>query len=274
LPFRFRDRPVQSVASLLRHLQGDERRLSADSKAAGKVVWYRGLRSRAHELVPTFHVQRRDVSDEIHMMNLFKQNAHEFLEGQIPSSEWEWMFLMRHHGLPSRLLDWSENPLVGLYFATEPDRQIRNEDGALWCLLPAQLNRWSLAWPDDTFALPMFTEREAEYSLGENETLRIYLPRGVRQARSSAEARPPAAAISIRTSKRIQAQLGVFTIHHADRKPLEDSGDQSHIWRFIIPAAQKAAIQTELRRIGITRLTLFPELDSVAEEAGAALGGT
>src|SRR3990170_6695909 len=141
LPFRFRNRPVQNVANLLRRLQEDERRLSADPKAAGKVVWYRGLSSDAHELVPTFHVQRRDVSDEIYMMNLFKQNAHEFLEGQIPLSEWEWMFLMRHHGLPSRLMDWSENPLVGLYFATEHDGQRRKQDGALWCLLPIQLNR-------------------------------------------------------------------------------------------------------------------------------------
>ena len=273
LPFRFRDRRVRNVANLLRRLQEDERRLAADPRAAGKAVWYRGLKSDTHKLVPTFHVQRRDVNDEIYMMNLFRQNAHEFLEGQFPSSEWEWMFLMRHHGLPSRLLDWSENPLVGLYFATEPDRQRRSQDGALWCLLPTQLNRWSLAWPDNSLALPMFTEQEAEYSLGENEGLLNYLPSRIRRPRSSAKPLAPAAAISIRTSKRIQAQLGVFTIHHADQRPLEDSGDQSHIWRFIIPAAQKAAIQAELGRIGITDLTLFPELDNVAREAGAAMGG-
>ncbi len=273
MPLRFADnRRVRDVAELLGHLKEDERRLSAEP-GVGKVVWHRGLSRATHKLVPTFHVKLLDVDDEIYMMNLFRQNAHEFLDGARPSSEWEWMFLMRHYGLPSRLLDWTENPLAGLYFATEPDEGREREDGALWCLLPVQLNRWSLGWPDDSLALPMFTEDAAEFSLGENLGLLNYLPSRIRRPRASAEPLAPAAAISIRTSKRIQAQLGVFTIHHAGRGPLEASGDQRHVWRFRIPAAQKAAIRAELRRIGITRLTLFPELDSVAREAGAALGG-
>ena len=270
MPFRFAEKPVQDVAELLRHLEEDERQLSAEPNDS-RVVWYRGLPSSDYGLVPSFHVQRRNIKDEIHMMNLFRQNAHEFLEGQLPSSEWEWMFLMRHHGLPSRLLDWSENPLVGLYFATETVEP--TADGALWCLVPGRLNGWSLGWPGDSLALPMFTEDKAEFSLGENESLRNYLPSRIRRPRPSDQPIAPAAAISIRTSKRIQAQLGVFTIHHADRRSLEDSGDQSHIWRFIIPADQKAAIRAELRRIGIKPLSLFPELDNVAREALAALGG-
>jgi len=269
LPLRFPDRRVEDVTELLSRLKEDELRLSAQP-GVGKIVWYRGLSSATYKLVPTFHVQRRKVTDEIYMMNLFRQNAHEFLEGSLPSSEWEWMLLMRHHRLPSRLLDWSENPLVGLYFATEPGG---NRDGALWCLLPARLNRWSLGWPDNNFALPMFTEQEAEFTLGENEGLLNYLPSRIRRPRSPAGPLLPAAGISIRTSRRIQAQLGVFTIHHADRTPLEDAGDQSHVWRLTIPAGKKAAIQAQLSQIGITRLTLFPELDNVAKEAASAVGG-
>lgn len=270
---RFRERRIGTVADLLRHLKEDERRLPVGAGNSREVVWYRGLSKKSHDLVPTFHVGRHDVNNEIYMMNLFRQNAHEFLAGRDPSSEWEWMILMRHHGLPSRLMDWTENPLVGLYFATEVHARRRDTDGVMWCLLPTQLNRWSLNWPSSSHALPMFTEQESEFSLGENESLLNYLPSRVRRPRSRVSPLAPAAAIGVRTSKRIQAQRGVFTIHHSDRTPLQHAGDQSHVWKFIIPVLQKAAIRAELRRLSITELTLFPELDHVASEATARLRG-
>jgi hypothetical protein len=274
LPLRFPDRQLRSVGELLRYLEQDERRLSAGTDAA-KIVWYRGLSRASYALLPTLHVRRLDVANEVYMMNRFRQDAHQSLEGRHPSSEWEWMFLMRHHGSPSRLLDWSENPLVGLFFSTQTVHENAHEDGALWCLLPARLNRWSLGWPEDDLALPMFTTEAGEFPRGENEVLLNYLPSRMRRPRPTAGPLPPAAAISVRASRRIQAQRGVFTIHHAEPHPLESYGDQSHVWRFTVPAGQKASIQAQLRRIGITRLTLFPELDNVAIEAAeaAALGG-
>lgn len=266
---RFADRRVCSVAELLAEIKRDEERLAAEPQV-GKTVWYRGLSKAAYKLVPTLYRKGLDGRNEIYMMNRFRQDAHEFLPGREPSSDWEWMLLMRHHGSPSRLLDWSENPLVGLFFATECEG---NRDGALWCLLPLQLNRWSLRWPESSLALPMFTIRESEFPSEENETLLNYLPLNMRDLSAESPSLPPAAAMCIRTSRRIQAQLGTFTIHHLNPSPLEDYEDRSHVWRFRIPARYKASIQSELRRIGIKRSTLFPQLDNVAEEAAAVLEG-
>ena len=87
-------------------------------------------------------------------MNRFKQNAHEFLDER-PQGEWEWILLARHHGLPSRLLDWTERP-SGSLFASREDERYQQSDGALWCLSPGHLNEFAKL-PTDV--LPMFPDQ-------------------------------------------------------------------------------------------------------------------
>lgn len=51
-----------------------------------------------------------------------------------------WLTLMQHYGLPTRLLDWSESPLVALYFALSSDEDAKT-DAAVWVLNPMRLNK-------------------------------------------------------------------------------------------------------------------------------------
>jgi hypothetical protein len=201
------------------------------------------------------------------LMNRFKQNAHQFLD-QRPQGEWEWMLIMRHHGLPSRLMDWTESLLIGVYFSVFEEPPSGNSgdatEGVLWCLLPTQLNDLASGGGLPPDVIPMFSD-EREIST-HDEFLENYRPSRVSRLTSPATV-PPAAAISIRTTKRIQAQQGVFTIHHSDTTPLEAVGDGSHIWRYLIPAERKGQIRDELRSLGISSLIIFPELDNVGREA-------
>jgi len=278
MAYLFDEGEIRGIGSLLTALKADRiklRRLLQPRPRFVTKVWFRGLSNIRYKQVPTFHREGYKIEDEIYLMNLFKQNSHELLS-QIPDNEWEWMFLMRHHELPSRLLDWTENPLVGLYFAVRP-REEESEskpakDGVLWCLLPTRLNRLALGWPDDDYSLPMFTHNEAEFTRGENDILNLYLPSQMKGL-SRRATRPPAAAIAKRANRRMQAQAAVFTIHHMNKDPLENSGGGIHVWRYRIPAQSKKSIYANLRRIGITERTLFPSLDNVAKEAIEVLGG-
>ena len=262
MTFRFEDRTVTSIAELLECLKKDQVELQVESPNNRKpAVWYRGLPSTSLKLLPTLYRGAIQVSAEHDLMNRFKQNAHEFLDVR-PQGEWEWMLLARHHGLPSRLLDWSENPLVGLFFACNGHGSEHEDvDGVVWCLLPGKLNE--VANIGDV--LPMFLD-ETPVSSPE-ESLAVYKTAWVALQPDGAAERPPAAALSIRTNKRIQAQLGVFTIHHASKKPLEEWGNGSHLWKLMVPRESRAAILDNLRQLGVTELTLFPDLDNAAKEA-------
>jgi hypothetical protein len=81
---------------------------------------FRGVASVNHQLIPSVGRPRDgyqySVALESDLLNQFKREALPFLP-QRPNDEWEWMALAQHHGVPTRLLDWSESPLVALFFA-------------------------------------------------------------------------------------------------------------------------------------------------------------
>lgn len=124
----FEERLIETVQDMLTKVCGFKERFDHGP------LWFRGCTDKAYDLTPSIARQGIDIKSESSLMNIFKQNAVQFVKER-PQSEWEWLFLARHHSVPTRLLDWTESPLVGLYFATHSQDNTSNNDQKHWSRL-------------------------------------------------------------------------------------------------------------------------------------------
>ena len=242
---RFEDGKISTVSDLMDLL--DKQTLPENSPS-----WFRGQEDLCWELTCSLERNGGNIK-ELPLLRRFKQNALPQLRIR-PDNEWEWLLVMQHHGLPTRLLDWTESPLVALYFALGGSQIDSNNDGCLWCLSPFDLNRAAI--PD---------ESSGEVAcLGEDEHLDSYLPKQIQQQRQSLK---PLAVIAPRNNARIQMQQGVFTVFHIDLTSLDADSENEFLWRLIIPGKAKQGLKKELTLLKINEFTLFPELATAASYA-------
>jgi hypothetical protein len=235
---------ITSVADLLTALR--------DSYSTNDIIWYRGHEDASWTLTPSLARPPHDVNAEQTLIKRFKQNAFRFLQ-TTPADEWDWLFLMQHYGVATRLLDWTESPLVALWFAIR-NVELDDRDGCIWGLSPKDLNEIARLKPRYEFDIPAF---------GVDRELDSYLPTELTAGITS---NTPAAAIASRRFERIYAQFGVFTITHKDQDDLRTLANPSPVKQFAVPKDAKSKIRDELRYLRITELTVFPGLENVGKQ--------
>ena len=161
-----------------------------------------------------------------------------------PKNDWDLLALAQHHGLPTRLLDWTFSALAALWFAVRnlPEKKDNGKDfenGVVWVLCAIV----------DDFRLD--TKHSGPFD--NKSRTRIFRPKAI--------------------SPRIVAQSGVFTVHRlqkpgSDKKfkfvPLEKNRNyKNKLVKFVVPPSAFASIRTELNMMNANAALLFPDLDGL-----------
>ncbi len=192
---------------------------------------------------------------EYHLLRNFSKYA------QIPNddahfSDWRWLIIAQHHGLPTRLLDWTYSPFVAAHFATA-DTDKFDRDGVIWFADYVKINRMlpkPFSKELSNVGANAFTIDMLEHTIGSikefdslGDDLVVFFE-------------PPS------LNARIVNQFAFFSVMSSPVSQL-DQWLEAHpdlYGRIIIPKKLKWEVRDKLDQANITERTLFPGLDGLA----------
>ena len=188
-------------------------------------------------------------------MRNFRKYAHRNATPR--DSLWNWIALAQHHGLPTRLLDWSFSPFVALHFATV-NRVEWNSDAMIWCVdcvkiknyLPTKLQRLLKREDSDVLTVEMLDELAptltALDALSKKPFLAFFEP-------PSLDERIINQAALLSVSSRADLSVSRWLYEHKEL-----------FHRIVIPAKLKQEIRDKLDQANINERILFPGLDGLS----------
>jgi len=210
--------------------------------------WWRGQRHADWNLQPSLY-RLGFASKEVNLNARFRLMA-KARRGEVPDSSdaLGWLFLMQHYRLPTRLLDWSQSPLVALYFAIErPD----DTDAALWALSPTRLNS--------------IEAKTASICMPHSRTVGLLGAQAFRRDSERADTRI-LAVLTEEADLRHLVQQSSFTLHGRGDPLDQGEASPSLLVKVRIPSAAKKGLRQALALLGINRASLFPDLENLALE--------
>jgi hypothetical protein len=224
---------------------------------ANKLFWFRGHSNVEYKLAPS--ALRYVEKDKIDRALAIVTDMKRYLEMKLlrpPSVDDElgWMQVAQHYGLPTRLLDWTQNAAVALFFAC---RDQLESDGLVVILNPIELNQ--MVDPQ----LPRI------FNLHKDQ--RLILPYFKLGSRSNSKGRRTIAINPTWNTERIALQHGAFTLHGSRSFELDRHQASSLLYVPILREHKQPLLQ-ELERVGIGEMFIFPEPEHVCAHLRRSAG--
>lgn len=235
----------------------------------GEMPLFRGAADKSWKLLPTLHRElearkRWDDAKVIERDLFFEFEARAHTPEHRSASDWDTLFLMRHHGVPTRLLDWTDSLLIAVYFAIGVEWDPPpTATPAIWVLNPFRLNELPSGWNFRDLLSPRYLHRlvPAPERFGYAEWLSWPLGRNKEWPRQR-----PIALYPLHSNARLRAQRGYFTLHGANDSPLEQQVDESIVRCIEIPSDAIAPLRGILRQAGLRHFGMLQSLDGLATD--------
>lgn len=213
-------------------------------------IWWRGQPAASLSLIPGAYRDNRHSNYEQNVALRFQAKAPARYSN-CPSNNADWLVLMQHYRLPTRLLDWTEAPLIALFFAVSPT-QDDAEPAVLWGLDPYTLNKHQtglggVLTTTNSIATPIF--------------------KGAFTSTPPPNSDKTVAISPSQIDIRMLLQQSKFTLH-GTRTPLEESADnEKFLQKIEIPVAHKEIVWFILRNLlSMNTSDLFPDLHHLAQD--------
>jgi hypothetical protein len=220
---------------------------------------FRGLSDARFELTTTLiRLGGNYVELERHLLRNFKKYAHR--DAVERDSDWHWLTLAQHHGLPTRLLDWTYSPFVAMHFAVA-DLEHFDKDGVIWDVNYVEVKEYlpdKLRSALNREACHVFTISILEGAVKDLEAFdRLHFDDG---ADFAVFLEPPS------LDERIINQFSLFSVMpNANRSFSDWLATHEHLYRkIVIPAKLKWEIRDKLDNANINERVLFPGLDGLS----------
>ena len=176
---------------------------------------------------------------------------------------------MQHFGLPTRLLDWTENPLAALFFAAW--KWDGKTTPVVWMMEAGTLNKITTGVDEMIIPGGSFSENWLPNKChGEKAQLFVFKDEQYENAK-------PLAILPKHINRRITAQQSVFTVHGIEQHCIssvfgEAEGNEGLLLQFEMNGCQRKQLLEELATLGISESSLFPELSTLANDLKRELG--